>query len=97
MNYVCKELLKMQRNSQIIPDLRSYLVEDSKLTTSRNAPPSNSTPSAVAVSKKRYQLNTTSKTATVSPPTAPSTATSNANKAMTKPKRRISCKKKKKS
>ncbi|KAI8636310.1 hypothetical protein BD408DRAFT_426346 [Parasitella parasitica] len=61
--------------SHIIPDLRSYLVEDSKLTTSRTAPSSNLSSSATAT-KKRYSLNTN--------------ITSNAAKTTTKPQRRIS-------
>ncbi|KAL9544110.1 hypothetical protein MBANPS3_007794 [Mucor bainieri] len=74
---------RMERaRSQIIPDLRSYLVEDSKLTTSRTAPPSNSS-SAAASNKKRYSLNTTtqSKAAAI----VPSSKTP-----VTKLKRRIS-------
>ncbi|GAN08825.1 hypothetical protein MAM1_0226c08342 [Mucor ambiguus] len=78
---------RMERaRSQIIPDLRSYLVEDSKLTTSRTAPPSNSS-SAAANNKKRYSLNTTpSKAAVRVPP--PNTSTSKAP--VDKLKRRIS-------
>ncbi|CEP13805.1 hypothetical protein [Parasitella parasitica] len=67
---------RMERaRSQIIPDLRSYLVEDSKPTTSRTAPSSNSSSSAASI-KKRYSLNTNT--------------TPNATKITTKPQRRIS-------
>ncbi|KAF1799640.1 hypothetical protein V8B55DRAFT_1540181 [Mucor lusitanicus] len=80
---------RMERaRSQIIPDLRSYLVEDSKLTTSRTAPPSNSS-SAAANHKKRYSLNTTaSKAMAIVPP--PNASTSKAAAAVATPKRRIS-------
>ncbi|EPB87330.1 hypothetical protein HMPREF1544_05855 [Mucor circinelloides 1006PhL] len=79
---------RMERaRSQIIPDLRSYLAEDSKLTSSRTAPPSNSSSVAAAANKKRYSLNTHSKaTATVSPPSVSTPRTVPA----THPKRRTS-------
>ncbi|KAK4511414.1 uncharacterized protein ATC70_012629 [Mucor velutinosus] len=78
---------RMERaRSQIIPDLRSYLVEDSKLTPSRTAPSSNSS-SAAASSKKKCSLNTTHTKAIAagSPPNV-----SNSKAVVAKPKRRTS-------